>query len=94
MQRFAMVAGMILLLAVGLIAYSSLPVDAQVPSNQVKWEYKAVTFYAVEDDLNAHTKQLNELGSAGWEYVGLIMTPYDSNGQYGTKSVVAFRRAN
>ena len=39
----------------------------------VKWEHKVVIFSGTDKEM---TKQLNQLTDEGWEYVGLIASPY------------------
>jgi hypothetical protein len=39
----------------------------------VKWEYKVVTFSGTDTEM---TKKLTELNDEGWEYVGLVASPY------------------
>ncbi len=56
----------------------------------VAWEYKAVKF--PPNDFTEQTKILNRLASSGWEYVGIIQSPYDYNGKFKPYSSVAYRR--
>ena len=83
-------AGMMCLFAVCFSVYCMSPAGAQAPERKVRWEYKAVSFYADRGD--DHTEQLSKLASEGWEYAGLLIPPYDSNQRFATRSVVAFRR--
>jgi hypothetical protein len=55
----------------------------------VKWEFKTVHFSGVGTD--AYDKQLNKLAADGWEYVGLVATPYRGQAS-GCGGMVAFKR--
>jgi type II secretory pathway pseudopilin PulG len=59
-----------------------------------KWEYKVEQFGA-KGSVDGAKAQLNNLANDGWEYVGLVATPYGGGGGGfggGESGWVAFKR--
>ncbi|MEZ6138674.1 MAG: DUF4177 domain-containing protein [Pirellulaceae bacterium] len=68
-------------------------VDAQGPESRPSIEYKTVTFVPNSSpNKQDHEKMLNDLARQGWEFDGLLIPPYESNGRYAPASVAVFRR--
>jgi hypothetical protein len=65
----------------------------------MKWEYKILDLVTakllgakglgVKFDVEAATKQLNELGQAGWE---LVLTNMNTHGAFSFNAVMIFKR--
>ena len=85
-------ATMVAFLITGVVVQSlSSEAAAQERASATPWEYRAVDFRPGHT-VDEHTKQLNDLASAGWEYVGVLIPPF-SHGNLAPKSTVVFRRS-
>jgi hypothetical protein len=82
----AVLVGLVIGLAIPYVTGNTVEAEQ---NRAVMWEYKTVHFSGVGTD--AYDKQLNKLAADGWEFVGLVATPYRGQAS-GCGGMVAFKR--
>lgn len=90
--RFGVTTSVMLLASAAIAHWFSCSLAAQEQAGVTPWEYRAVVFHPSKG-VDEHTRQLDNLSSAGWEYIGVLIPPFNS-GTFAPKSTVVFRRSN